>query len=103
MTRVEWSDFALDDLDDIVRYIGKDSPYYSREFTERVFDRTDKLKDFPLVGRRVSEADDKTVREVFVHSYRVMYRVESDRVLVLAVIHGSRDMTRTDNQPWNAT
>lgn len=46
MIRVDWSNPALDDLDDIVRYISKDSPYYAREFTERVFDRTDKLGAF---------------------------------------------------------
>lgn len=99
--RVDWSDPALGDLDDIVRHISKDSPYYAREFIERVFDRTDKLKDFPLVGRWVPEADDKTIREVFVQGYRVMYRVESERVLVLAVIHGSRDVAGRNDKPWD--
>jgi len=100
MIRVDWSNPALDDLDNIVRYISKDSPYYAREFTERVFDRTDKLGEFPRVGRWVPEADDKTIREVFVQGYRVMYRVETERVLVLAVIHGSRDVASRNDKPW---
>ena len=37
--------------------------------------------------------------------YRVIYTIESDHVLVLAVMHGSRDLGNRNNQPWadNAT
>ncbi len=101
MTRVDWSDPALDDLDDIVRHIAKDSTYYAREFAEHVFDSTDRLGEFPLMGRWVPEADDKTIREVFVQGYRVMYRVETDRVLVLAVIHGARHVAGMSDKPWD--
>lgn len=98
--KLDWSAPALDDLDDIVRYISKDSSYYAREFAERVFAATDRLVDFPLVGRLVPEADDVTIREVLVQSYRVMYRVENTRVLVVAVIHGRRDLSGTEIKPW---
>jgi len=32
-----------------------------------------------------------------------MYRLEPDRVLVLAVIHGSRDLAGQENKPWETT
>jgi toxin ParE1/3/4 len=38
----------------------------------------------------VPELGQENVRERFVYSYRVIYRIESDRILVAAVIHGSR-------------
>ena len=98
--RVDWSDLALDDLDDIVRYIAKDAPYYAREFADRIFATSDRLKDFPYSGRYVPEAGNETIREVIVQSYRVIYRAETDRILVLAVIHGSRDLGRTKKAPW---
>jgi toxin ParE1/3/4 len=98
--KLDWSEPALDDLDDVVRYISKDSSYYAREFAERVFAATDQLADFPLIGRLVPEADDKTIREVLVQSYRVMYRVGNNRVLVVAVIHGRRDLSSTEIKPW---
>jgi len=37
---IEWTDPALDDLETIRDYIGKDSPYYARQFIERIFDAT---------------------------------------------------------------
>lgn len=98
--RVDWSDLALDDLDDIVRYIAKDSPHYAREFAERIFATSDRLNDFPYSGRYVPEAENETIREVIVQNYRVIYRAETDRILVLAVIHGSRDLGNAKNAPW---
>lgn len=99
--RVEWSTLALDDLDDVTRYIGKDSPYYARELAERIFETTDRLRDFPLSGRAVPEADDTAVREVIVQGYRVMYRVEDQRVLILAVMHSRRDLGQAGTAPWD--
>lgn len=97
---VDWSDFALDDLEDIKRYISKDSPFYARELIDLVFTTTERLVDFPFSGREVPEAEDKAIREVIVQLYRVMYRVEPSRVIMLAVMHGSRDLTNPKNQPW---
>jgi addiction module RelE/StbE family toxin len=100
---VDWSDFALDDLEDIKHYISKDSPFYARELIELIFTTAERLIDFPLSGREVPEAEDQTIREVIVQSYRVMYRVEPSRVLMLAVMHGSRDLTNPKNQAWDKT
>lgn len=99
---LEWSDFALDDLQDIKHYISKDSPYYAREFIDLVFSTVERLTDFPFSGRHVPEAKDNQIREVMVQSYRAMYRVESNRIVILAVIQGSRDLNYPDNQPWDA-
>lgn len=97
---IEWSDFALDDLEDIQHYISKDSPYYAREFVDLVFTTAERLVDFPLSGRKVPEAEDSHIREIIVQSYRTLYRVEPNRILMLAVMHASRDFTRHRNQVW---
>ncbi len=98
--RVEWSYFARDDLENIVSYISRDSTYYAQAFAERVLAATRRLGDFPESGRMIPEAEDKAMREIIVQAYRVMYRVEPEKILVLAVMHGSRDMTHPRNQPW---
>lgn len=43
------------------------------------------------MGRRVPELDDENVRERLVYSYRVVYKIESGRILIVAVIHGKRE------------
>jgi plasmid stabilization system protein ParE len=99
--KVEWSDCARDDLDGLVRYIGRDSAFYARRFAERIVLSTRRLQRFPESGRMIPEAEDKTLREIIVQGYRVMYRLEPDRVLVLAVMHGSRDVAGVTDKPWD--
>lgn len=97
---VEWSNFARDDLDDLVRYISRDSAFYALRFGQKVVLATRRLKEFPESGRVIPEADDKLLREIIVQGYRVMYCLKPDRVLILAVMHGSRDVAGRGNKPW---
>jgi len=51
------------------------------------------LEDFPELGRVVPDVDDPDVRELFVYSYRLIYEVTQDCIMILAVIHGKRDIS----------
>jgi plasmid stabilization system protein ParE len=42
-------------------------------------------------GRVVPESNNAAIREVFVFRYRLMYRVEDRRVIVVAFLHGAQD------------
>jgi plasmid stabilization system protein ParE len=42
-------------------------------------------------GRVVPELNDPAIREVFVFRYRLLYRVEQARVVVVAFVHGAQD------------
>lgn len=48
------------------------------------------IREFPLAGRIVPEIGDKRIRERFIYSYRMVYRIEPTRILIVAVIHGKR-------------
>jgi hypothetical protein len=59
-------------------------------------------------GRIVPELSDPRVRELFVFKYRLMYRVEERRVVIVAFLHGratSRRGGRLDRRTsaWKAT
>jgi toxin ParE1/3/4 len=45
---------------------------------------------FPQAGRKVPEFDDENIRELVVYSYRIIYRLQPDEALIVAVIHGKR-------------
>ncbi len=100
--QIEWTDLALDDLETLRDYIAKDSPYYARQFISRLFDAAEPLADHPKMGREVPEADHEDIREVIVQGYRLIYRTIPDRIQILTVIHGSRDLTAPKNQSWEA-
>lgn len=88
--RVIWSPEALDDVEAIAEFIGRDSRFYAQAVVSKVLAVGAGLLAFPASGRVVPELDDKAIRERFVYSYRVIYRIESERALVIAVIHGKR-------------
>ena len=88
--RVSWSPTALDDVDAIAEYINRDSPAYTRAVVNKILDTARKLEDFPNAGRVVPELDDEAIRERFVYSYRLIYRIQEHDVLIVAVVHGRR-------------
>ena len=88
---VEWSKPAQRDLKQIHDYIAKDSKHYAKKVVQTIVENTEKLEDYPEIGRIVPEIDDATVRELFVYSYRLIYEISPDGIEILAVIHGKRD------------
>lgn len=98
--KIEWTELSISDLQHIRDYIAKDSEYFAARFVEKIIYRIDMLPDFPKMGRIVIEADDKAIRELIYQKYRIIYRVEKERILILAIIHGSRDLSITETKPW---
>jgi addiction module RelE/StbE family toxin len=91
--RIDWSPSALDDLDSAAEYIARDSPRYAAAFVREIRAASRSLKEFAERGRIVPEFSDPAIRELFVHRYRLIYAVRTDRVVILGVIHGARDFT----------
>ena len=100
MTKIEWTRSALSDAWNLRDYIARDSEAYADRFVQRIIEAVEKAAAFPLLGRRVPEADDDTIREILFRKYRIMYRVEPARILVLMVIHSARDLTQIAPGPW---
>jgi len=90
--RVSWSRGALQDLENIAEYIAADSPTYAANVVKKITTASRMLAQFPRSGRKVPEFDDDTVRELLVYSYRLIYRLTAEGILIAAVIHGSRNL-----------
>jgi len=91
---VHWTEAALSDLRAIEAYISRHSAQYGRGMVERIFDRSEQLADQPRSGAVVPEYEEETLRELFEHPYRIIYRVLEHQVDVVAVIHAARRLPR---------
>jgi len=40
------------------------------------------------------------IRELIFHSYRIIYHADHERILILAVIHGARDLGTEEPKLW---
>ena len=90
--KIIWTFEAADDLEAIATYIARDSGFYARSFVREIRDVSLSLKEFPERGRMVPEFSNATVRELFIKEYRLIYRIEESRIIVLGIIHGKRDL-----------
>jgi len=90
--QVSWTELALQDLEDIADWISKDSTHYAAAFVREAWELSQSLSRFGDRGRVVPEFDDPSVRELFVRSYRLIYRMDSKNVYILAFVHGARNL-----------
>lgn len=88
--KVVWSSKAIDDVDAIASYIARDSVSYAAAVVHRIINVTKTLIQNPLQGEVVEEFGDSAYRQAYAYSYRVLYKVKGDLVIVAAVIHGKR-------------
>ncbi len=101
--KLVWSEPALADIESIRDYIRRDSEFYAGRFINRIIEAVETLVELPARGRLVPEADDPNTRELLFQNYRIMYRLEDARVIILAIVHAARDWTQKEVKPWDAT
>ncbi len=90
MAQVKWTPQAADDLDTIAEFISRDSPHYAGLLVANILQTVDRLIDFPQSGRIVPEIGDRSLREIILGNYRIIYRLRSDAAEILTVHHGAR-------------
>jgi addiction module RelE/StbE family toxin len=93
---IRWTDRAVADLLGIGEYIAEDNPSAARAWLERLRHQAELAAEVPLAGRRVPEIGRDDIRETFLRSYRIVYRVEVDGITVLTVFEGHRLMGEVD-------
>lgn len=87
-----WTQNALDHLHLIHSYIAQDSMIQALKMVDRITRKSIQISEFPYSSRMVPEFECETIREIPVGSYRLMYRILSDRIDVMAVFHSSMDL-----------
>lgn len=92
--RVVWGESAQAALDEALRDIAEDSTDGAIRVLTRALEAADSLSTLAERGRIVPEIGEPTLRELFVHDYRLLYRVREDRVVIQAFLHGARDFSR---------
>jgi toxin ParE1/3/4 len=92
---VLWTDAAVRDLDEIVDFIACDAAPHALDVFERLQRCALGLEVQAQRGRRVPELCGLAAldyRELIERPWRLVYRVEPRRVIVLAVLDGRRDL-----------
>ncbi len=99
--RLVWTEPAVASLAAIRDYIAVDNAFYADVFAARLVVAAETLQNLPERGRVVPELAREDVRELLFQHYRIIYRLGSQQIDVLAIVHGARDLERLPHPPWN--
>ena len=88
--KIRWVRLALDDLRKIDTFISKDNPAAAKKVLTLIWETTRLLKEQPQIGRPGRVAG---TRELVISNtpFIVPYRVISDEIQILRIIHGARN------------
>lgn len=76
--------------EEITEFISQNSPLYAPAFVQKIISSVERLADFPLSGRIVPEFNNKDIREIIFHNYRIVYRLKDNKVEIALVTHGAK-------------
>ena len=88
--RVYFTDLAKNQLGAIHDYIARDSRRNAQRVVARIGRKAKQVARWPQSGSLVPEYEPLEIREVFEGPYRVIYRVLSERIDVIGIVHGAR-------------
>ena len=88
--QVVWSPEAIEDLEEVAGYIARDSQQHAGAVANKILASARDVATFPRAGRVVPEVGEEDLRERFVYSYRLIYRIQQEAIMIVAVVHGRR-------------
>ncbi len=89
--KVIWLKGARFDLKSIYDFIAEDSDRYASVVVIDLLNAGNSLRRYSNRGRSVIPSKIFEIRELIVREYRLIYRIYSDRVNIIAVVHYRRN------------
>ena len=92
---VIWTKNAEYDLETIIEYIKTDSVEIAKDIFFEIKDQCNNLSIFPASRRVVPELQQIGVlkyRELIFKRWRIIYKIENEKVYILIVVDSSRDI-----------
>jgi plasmid stabilization system protein ParE len=89
--RVTFAASAVADLEAIREwYAGQSVPNVGERLVREVIEKVERLAEFPESGRVVPEFDTPRLREVIHRPFRIVYRLDEERVRIVRVWRSAR-------------
>ena len=93
--KVQWTKNAIYDLEDIIQYIKIDSIKIAKNIFYEIKEECQKLYLFPERKRVVPELQQIGInkfRELIYKRYRIIFKIQKDKVFILLVVDSSRNL-----------
>lgn len=88
---LEFSSEAENDLEQIADYIAQDDPRRAVSFVRELRSKCEALLDVPNSFASVPRFEHHGIRRRVHGNYLIFYRVESEKVVIIHILHGATD------------
>jgi len=92
LVKLNWHNDARNDLIQIYNYIYENSIFYSIKTINDIVKSVDNLEILPYIGRKIPEYGKNDRRELIYKSYRIMYKLESNKIIIHRIWHSARKL-----------
>jgi len=92
MAKIIWTEPALIDLNEIAEYIALDKPTAAKNLVQKIFEKTERLEDFPNSGRKPPELKKSRYKEIIVNPCRIFYRIDKNNIYILYVMRSEKKL-----------
>ena len=87
--KVYWTKEAYKQLINIEKYIASDNPDAAERFTNSLIQKAETLITYPEKGRIVPEFSIRSVRELVLKNYRIVYMIREKRIEIITVFEAT--------------
>lgn len=94
--KIVWSPLSFKRLENIYEFISDKDPVAAQNLINRIFERIESLTKYPERGRKVPEINRNEIREVFESEYRIIYKIEPKKILILTIRNFKQLLPKTD-------
>ena len=93
---VIWTELAVEKLEEYSDYIALDKPSAALKWAEKIQKSVNNLKKIPQMGREIPEIKRADIREIVEGNYRIIYRIEPQRIAILTIRHSKQLLNKSD-------
>jgi toxin ParE1/3/4 len=94
--KIVWSPLSFERLENIYEFISNKDPAAAKNLINRIFERIESLTRYPERGRKVPEINRNEIREVFESEFRIIYKIEPKKILILTIRNFKQLLPKTD-------
>ena len=88
---IRWTPRAIFDLRRLHNFLADKSPRAAESVRHMLGHAPERLLDFPRMGPRLEQFEDREVRRIFVGDYEIRYEIVGQTIWVLQLWHGRED------------
>ena len=87
-----WSEHSKADLRNFLDNVREGTEKSANNYILNLMDYTTVLKDDPYLGKAITKSNSEYIRQLIYRKHKILYTIYDDYILVLAVVHSSRNM-----------